>query len=659
MKARRSTAMLAAAALVLGSCGGGSGGGSSSGGGGGGGSGGGGGGGPTSYYTPPAQLALTTAEVGTIVAQAVAEAKARNLPSDIAVSDRVGNILALFHMTGAPPTATIPLPASGVGMDAQGVTFPAPAGAIAKAVTAAYLSSSGNAFTTRTASQIVQEHFTPGPGSLGLESGPLFGVQFSQLPCSDLSARYQSTGGAGAFIGPKRSPLGLSADAGGIPLYKNGVVVGGIGVMGDGVYSFDPNTLDIDSDTEEFIALAGATGFTAPSSITADRIIAGGVSLRYLDATSAGLSTNPASAPGFATINGSAGSLATVRGYYGEVGPPALLAGQAYGAEASGIRAATTAEFDNVDAFVLTDGSAHNRFPLRSGTDGAAVASPLTAAEAKAILQNAFTIMRRARAAIRQPLDSRAEVSIALVDTYGAPLGLVRSPDAPIFGTDVALQKARTAAFFSNANAGSDLLANASADVRAFVPAFRTFLGDPTALTGKTAFTDRANGNLSRPFYPDGEDGKPPGPLSRPIAQFSAFSTGLQSALIIGNIGQHLGYIGGAATDTPARCTTLPDAAPGQNRLQNGIQIFPGSVPVYRGGVLVGGIGVSGDGVDQDDMIAFLGLYNAGLEVGSIGEAPSAIRADQLTPQGVRLRYVNCPVAPFLDTADQNVCNGK
>ncbi|THD37676.1 MAG: hypothetical protein E7773_01415 [Sphingomonas sp.] len=655
MRPKRSVAGLAATALVLGSCGGGgtSGGGSTgstptptpS--------------GPTSYYTAPAQVALTSAEVGTIVAQAVAEAKARNLASDIAVTDRVGNVLAVFQMTGARATATIPLPPSGVGMDAQGVTFPAPAGAIAKAITGAYLSSSGNAFTTRTASQIVQEHFTPGPGSLGLESGPLFGVQFSQLPCSDLSARYQSAGGTGALIGPKRSPLGLSADPGGIPLYKNGVVVGGIGVMGDGVYGLDPNTLDVDNDAEEFIALAGQSGFAPSAAITADRIVAGGVSLRYTDATTTGLSVNPASAPGFAAINGTAGSLITVRGYYGESGPPALLAGQAYGSEASGIRAATTAEFDNPDAFVLTDGSGHDRFPLRAGTDGAAVAHPLTASEARSILQNAFTIMRRARAAIRQPLDSRAEVSIAVVDTYGAPLGLVRSPDAPIFGTDVALQKARTAAFFSNPAAGADLSANASADVRAFVTAARNFLGDPSALTGKTAFTDRANGNLSRPFYPDGDDGKPNGPFSRPIAQFSPFSTGLQSALIIGNLGQHLGYVGGGASDTPARCTTLPDAVVGQNRLQNGIQIFPGSVPIYRDGVLVGGIGVSGDGVDQDDMIAFLGLYNAGLEVGSIGEAPAAIRADQLTPQGVRLRYVNCPVAPFLDTSEQNVCNGK
>src|SRR3546814_3053306 len=103
-----------------------------------------------------------------------------------------------------------------------------------------------------------------------MERGPLFGVQFSQLPCSDLAARFGGAGSA-ALIGPKRSPLGLAADPGGLPLYKNGVLVGGIGVMGDGVYGSDPNILDIDNDSEEFIALAGTRGYEAPSTITADR----------------------------------------------------------------------------------------------------------------------------------------------------------------------------------------------------------------------------------------------------------------------------------------------------------------------------------------------------------------------------------------------------
>src|SRR3546814_11676749 len=89
--------------------------------------------------------------------------------------------------------------------------------------------------------------------------------------------------------------------------------------------------------------------------------------------------------------------------------------------------------------------------------------------------------MSRARAQIRRPLDSRAQVTISVVDTHGAVLGIVRSPDAPIFGTDVSLQKARTAAFFSGAQAGAELTANASADVRQFVTETRTFLADPAA----------------------------------------------------------------------------------------------------------------------------------------------------------------------------------
>ncbi|HKX21840.1 MAG TPA: heme-binding protein, partial [Rhizorhapis sp.] len=163
---------------------------------------------------------------------------------------------------------------------------------------------------------------------------------------------------------------------------------------------------------------------------------------------------------------------------------------------------------------------------------------------------------------------------------------------------------------------------------------------------------------LARPYFPDGEVGRPTGPLSRPIAQFNPFSTGLQSALIVGNLGEHLNFVAGAsAIDTPQACT----ATPGTNRLANGIQIFPGSVPIYRGNVLVGAIGVSGDGIDQDDMISFLGAHNAGARVGGIGNAPKEIRADQIVVDvgaGVRLRYVSCPFAPFLGSTQQNVCDG-
>jgi len=242
-------------------------------------------------------------------------------------------------------------------------------------------------------------------------------------------------------------------------------------------------------------------------------------------------------------------------------------------------------------------------------------------------------------------------------------LGLVRSPDAPIFGIDVSLQKARTAAFFSHSQAASNLLADPSADVRGFIGAAQTFMGDPAAFSGSIAFSARGLGLLHRPYFPDGEVGRPNGPFSRSISQFNPFSTGLQSALILTNLGQHLSYVtGGSASDTPRRCTFLPDVAAGQNRLQNGIQIFPGAVPIYRSGVLVGAIGVSGDGIDQDDMISFLGLNNAGLSLGTLGNAPLTKRADtvQINVGGtpVRLRYISCPFAPFVGTTDQNVCQG-
>jgi uncharacterized protein GlcG (DUF336 family) len=598
-------------------------------------------------------VALTSAEVGQIVAQAVVQADSLSRPATLAVVDRVGNVLAVFRMTGAVATAKIPDAPNGANVDAQGLIVPAEAAAIAKAITGAYLSSGGNAFSTRTASMIVQPHFPPAPTTAGLESGPLFGVQFSQLPCSDLAARLGGAGGA--MIGPKRSPLGLAADPGGFPLYKDGVLVGGVGAIADGSYGLDANVLDVDSDADELIALAATVGFAAPDGIRAERIFVDGTALRFSDVAYSSLAN--VSGATFAAAD-ARGDLVAVTGYYPA---PALLAGAAYGSEASGVRGSTAAEFANQDAFVLSDGAGTGRYPIRAGTDAGDVAQPLTAAEARAILEEAFAVMTRARAQIRQPLDSRAQVSIALVDTRGQVLGLVRSPDAPVFGIDVSLQKARTANFMSGAFAATQLAA-AGGEMPQFLANARAFLG-AGALTGATAFTDRAGGNLSRPYFPDGELGRPPGPFSRPIAQFSPFSTGLQSALVVGNLAQHLAFVTGAsATDTPQRCTMLPEVAPGQNRLQNGMQIFPGSVPIYRGNQLIGGLGVSGDGIDQDDMVSFLGLHNAGARLGGFGNAPPAMRADQividLSGRQVRLRYVSCPFAPFLDTAAQNVCQG-
>jgi hypothetical protein len=71
---------------------------------------------------------------------------------------------------------------------------------------------------------------------------------------------------------------------------------------------------------------------------------------------------------------------------------------------------------------------------------------------------------------------------------------------------------------------------------------------------------------------------------------------------------------------------------------QNGIVFFPGSAPLYKdvtgGGTkpLVGGLGVSGDGVDQDDDVTFEAARD-------FQPPPTVRRADQVMYRRVRLPY--------------------
>ena len=608
---------------------------------------------------------LAASDVENVIARAVAEAQARGTAATVAVVDRVGNVLAVFRMNGAATSVTVRSPGGTIDGGLEGVSVvPDTLAAIAKAVTAAYLSTEGNAFSTRTASQIVQEHFNPGDNMQ--PGGPLFGVQFSQLPCSDLVTRFS---GAPAN-GPHRSPLGLAADPGGLPLYKGGTPVGGVGVISDATYSFDSDISDVDIDDDEHIALAATFGLAAPDERRAQRITVDGRSLRFSDASDSTLASSPSSAPAFASINNVAGVLLAVPGYSNA----AIAAGTAFGQPASGIRP-DTLDFAGLDAFVLVDGANAERFRPMAGTDGAMA---LTAADVRAILSESLGLANRMRAQIRQPSGSQARVSISVVDSNGVILGIARTRDAPMFGIDVSLQKARTAAFFSSAGAAAALnglppatyLDGGLSVLRKespsqYVGAVQAFTGLPGALTdGAIAFSDRAGGNLSRPFYPDGVSGNPHGPFSKPAGEWSPFATGLQLDLVYNAIIQHVGFVLGVAPDVPASCTgidgfdnafAVAGAIPG---LANGTQIFPGSVPIYRGSTLVGAIGVSGDGIDQDDMIAFLGVHRAGMAVGGFGNAPAAMRADTLEPQGTRLRYVNCPVAPFIDSDEVNVCAG-
>ncbi|MFY9558577.1 MAG: heme-binding protein [Blastocatellia bacterium] len=532
---------------------------------------------------------LTDADVKRVIAQAVAQAESSGFKATISVVDKEGNILGIFRMTGARNDITIgggtrcaasnslnnPICGlEGLRLGLLPVSDGATLAAISKAVTGAFLSSQGHSFTTRTASFIVQEHFPPGVNFQG--GGPLFGVQFSQfLICSDINAR---------------SPLGLAADPGGIALYKNGVEVGAIGVEGDGAYTLDLDPSDDDQPVEELVARAATRGFETPPEIQGDKIIVNGIRFPFVN------TAMPPAAPaqGFDQLRGQVLTLGA-------------LAPGIRGAQPSGFKVST------IDSSVPA-GRVDNRFPIKAG-------SVLSRSEVLQILIQGARQAFITRAAIRQPLNSAAEVNISVVDVDGEVLGIFSTIDAPIFGFDVCVQKARTAAFFSKASAAAELRS------RGFGRYVDAAANDGVKLDGSVAFSDRAQGFLERPFYPDGIDDTENGPFSVPIEDFSPFNDGLQLDLLIGAIGRFVT----SGTFSPADCTGIPS-------LKNGIQIFPGSVPLFKNGKLAGAVGVSGDGVDQDDLVASMG--SAGFE------APLNIRTDRVFVRGIRLPYVKFPRHP-------------
>src|SRR5262245_568499 len=159
----------------------------------------------------PSPNTLTVSDIQTIIAQAVAKAQQVGLNVTIGIVDKEANVLGVFRMNGAPATTRIGAfnlvkrtQLKPTDPDAlQNVDVPASFATISKAGDAAFFSTQGSAISTRTASSIIQENFPPlvttQPG------GPLFGVQFSSLPCSDIKN--------------PNLPLGLAGDPGGVPIY--------------------------------------------------------------------------------------------------------------------------------------------------------------------------------------------------------------------------------------------------------------------------------------------------------------------------------------------------------------------------------------------------------------------------------------------------------
>jgi uncharacterized protein GlcG (DUF336 family) len=213
----------------------------------------------------------------------------------------------------------------------------------------------------------------------------------------------------------------------------------------------------------------------------------------------------------------------------------------------------------------------------------------ITASEVGSIIQNAVARANQTRAVIRLPQGNRARMVIAVAGLDGTLLAVYRMPDATIFSIDVAIAKARNMTYF-----------NSGAVVAADLP------GVPVG----TAVTNRTISFGAQPLFPSGINGTGPGPF------FQLFVKDLLNP-----------------------CTQGSQPAAGAPMKQSGIVFFPGSSGLFRNGTtLVGGLGVSGDGVDQDDFVT------AG---GAVGwEPPESVRADQIVINNVRLPYQKFPRNP-------------
>jgi uncharacterized protein GlcG (DUF336 family) len=256
------------------------------------------------------------------------------------------------------------------------------------------------------------------------------------------------------------------------------------------------------------------------------------------------------------------------------------------------------------------------------GPRGSALAGGLTAAEVRQIVERSVDVALRTRAMIRLPVNQPARMSISVSDEAGEILALFRMPDGTIFSSDVAMTKARNAYYFSTRE-GYEVL-------RRFVETnpYERYRWEPEPPAGRAwAVTARTLSFGGQPLFPPGidleeqlerrDDRPKPGPW------FDLY-----------------------VYDTKNACTEGPGPSRGGNRAylnQSGIVWFPGSVPLYRGDRVVGGLGVSGDGVEQDDYVSLLG--------GEGFQPPDELRVDNSLivdskGQRVRLPYLKLPRHP-------------
>jgi uncharacterized protein GlcG (DUF336 family) len=239
----------------------------------------------------------------------------------------------------------------------------------------------------------------------------------------------------------------------------------------------------------------------------------------------------------------------------------------------------------------------------------------ITAAEVQQIISQGLVQANLTRAAIRLPLGTRAKFVFAVADREGNIVGLFRQPDATIFSVDVAVAKARNAMYYAD-------------------PGQLQPIDQIPGVPAGTAFTARTFRFVSLPHFPEGIDFAAPGPFSQ--LNDDPNNTSRQTGRLVGDPLPASAYQSVRGFDAFNPGTNFRQQANILN--QNGVVFFPGSSPLYRldpfgkTGLLIGGFGVSGDGVDQDDVTTAAG--HVGFDV------PELLpRADEIIVNGVRLPY--------------------
>jgi uncharacterized protein GlcG (DUF336 family) len=412
---------------------------------------------------------------------------------------------------------------------------------------------------------------------------------------------------------PGAQPRGIGTLPGGIPIFKNNTLVGGIGVFFPGnsgfateensslASTFDPSKPDL-SVQAEYIAFA-AVGGSAMANATVGTLAGiapvANISLPFGRIDLVGI-TLPLFGPG--TPAAGPTNLVNLGNTLG-IGDPN-----------SGFNAPLL-QRDNHD--LVTPGVS----PLAPGNLLAGVPVPegflvtphngagITASQVSQIIANGVQQAVQTRAAIRLPLDSTTRMVLAVSDTNGTVVGLFRMPDATVFSIDVAVAKSRNVAYYAN-------------------PAQLQPIDEVQGVPPGVAFTNRTFRFLALPFFPEGVDGAGPGP-------FSVLTDGGTSLTTATNTGLPLpasAFQSAQGHDAFNPETNFHD--PFNILNQNGVVFFPGSSPLYdqNNSILIGGFGVSGDGVDQDDVVTTSG--QVGFE-----PPPNVTRADQVFVKGVRLPY--------------------